>query len=432
MRAYCAKLTKTVADRLVVKNMTWLWIVQLANYLLPVLVIPFVTRALGVSAFGEVSYAQNIAVYFSILINFGFDYSATQDVALHRNDASALRTIFRTVVSVKFLFFIVSMFVLLVLYFCFSEVKQSPKLYFWAALFNLGYVLFPNWYFQGMERMQTMSLLNLVIKALGAVLIIWLVRSAADSVLYLFLLAVVFVVVGLVAFVMVVVDVRKKQQAYFYDKQLSRSVIKKSFPVFINNLANSLYWVAGVTIVGMYLTKADVGVYSGSQKLIQACIMLSCMPFTVALFPKVSRLFAAENRQEAWSYYKRILLIGIAIGTLVALCIYIFAPLAVKILLGSEFVESVAQVRMMSLIPLLVIVGTILTVEGLYGLQMQRYAPLVGILAGLVSVGLTLILIPTWSTTGAIAGWYAAQLTEITIVSIILLIKRKENTEIDR
>lgn len=432
MQAYFAKLTKVVVDKLVVKNITWLWIVQLANYLLPVLVIPFVTRALGVSAFGEACYAQNIAVYFSILINFGFDYSATQDVALHKNDVSALRTIFRTVVAVKSLFFVVTLFVLWVLSFSISGILLSPKLYLWAAMFNLGYVLFPNWYFQGTERMQTMSLLNLAVKAIGAVLIILLVRSETDAELYLFLLAAVFIVVGLMAFIIVVVDLRKDKASYFYDRQLSKSVVRKAFPVFVNNLANSLYWVAGVTIMGMYLTKADVGIYSGSQKLIQACIMLSCMPFSVALFPKVSRLFASENRQQAWNYYKKILFIGIAIGAVLAVCIYVFAPLAVKILLGGEFVESVMQVRMMSLIPLLVIVGTILTVEGLYGLQMQRFAPLVGILAGLVSVCLTIALVRSRYATGAIMGWYAAQLTEITIVSIILLIKSKENTITDR
>ena len=49
-----------VMKSVVVKNMFSLGLVQLANYVIPILIIPFVTRALGVDAFGKASYAQNI------------------------------------------------------------------------------------------------------------------------------------------------------------------------------------------------------------------------------------------------------------------------------------------------------------------------------------------------------------------------------------
>ena len=47
-------------------------VLQIANYVVPLLVIPFVTRALGKEAFGAVSYAQNIVttyVNYSILFS---------------------------------------------------------------------------------------------------------------------------------------------------------------------------------------------------------------------------------------------------------------------------------------------------------------------------------------------------------------------------
>ncbi|MBO7635291.1 MAG: oligosaccharide flippase family protein, partial [Paludibacteraceae bacterium] len=63
-------------------NMASLSLLQIANYLIPIIVIPFIVRSLGVETVGKVSYAQNIIQYFTILITFGFDYSATRQIAI--------------------------------------------------------------------------------------------------------------------------------------------------------------------------------------------------------------------------------------------------------------------------------------------------------------------------------------------------------------
>ena len=160
---------KRITHHRLVKNAMALWLVQIANYVIPIIVIPYVTRILGVERFGEVCYAQNILSYMAILINFGFDYCATQDIANHREDKQAVQAIFSMVMSCKFVLFIVTLLLLLVLYFILAPVHSDPILYIWACLFNLNFVLFPTWFYQGQEEMQKMSLLNFLSKFLGAV-----------------------------------------------------------------------------------------------------------------------------------------------------------------------------------------------------------------------------------------------------------------------
>ncbi len=55
------------------KNMTALGVLQIANYLIPLLVLPVVSRVLGATLFGSVGYAQNIVSYLTLLVNFGFE-----------------------------------------------------------------------------------------------------------------------------------------------------------------------------------------------------------------------------------------------------------------------------------------------------------------------------------------------------------------------
>ena len=57
----------------IVRNMASMSLLQIANYLIPLLVLPVVSRVLGASLFGSVGYAQNIVSYLTLLVNFGFE-----------------------------------------------------------------------------------------------------------------------------------------------------------------------------------------------------------------------------------------------------------------------------------------------------------------------------------------------------------------------
>ncbi len=69
---------------------------------------------------------------------------------------------------------------------------------------------------------------------------------------------------------------------------------------------------------------------------------------------------------------------------------------------------------------LLLLMGTMLTVQGLYGTQQQRWASVVIVLSGCISVALNWLLIPVWHAGGCIAAWYVAECVEILMVGGIL------------
>lgn len=121
--------------------------------------------------------------------------------------------------------------------------------------------------------------------------------------------------------------------------------------------------------------------------------------------------------------------LAIGVGLCMIPCIWLLAPLAVHILLGNGFEEAITQMRWMSGLPLLLLIGTMLTVQGLYGTQQQRWAPVVVVLSGCISVGMNKLLIPVWHAGGCIAAWYVAECVEILIVGGILWrYKRKLST----
>ena len=90
---YSAQRVKTLY-----KNMVSLGVLQVANYLIPFLVLPIISRILGASLFGSVSYAQNIVTYLTLLINFGFEYSATRQISIARDNKQRMDGIFWSVI----------------------------------------------------------------------------------------------------------------------------------------------------------------------------------------------------------------------------------------------------------------------------------------------------------------------------------------------
>jgi PST family polysaccharide transporter len=70
---------------------------------------------------------------------------------------------------------------------------------------------------------------------------------------------------------------------------------------------------------------------------------------------------------------------------------------------------------------MLVLIATILTVQGLYGMQKQKLVPFVGLACGSISLISSLLLIPRFGAYGAIYAWIAAEIAEIAIDLIIII-----------
>lgn len=403
----------------IVKNFLSLGLLQGVNCLVPILVIPFIVRALGVEAFGNVSFAQGIVQYFTILVNFGFDYSATRQIALYREDERKRSQIFWSVISAKFILLVIALCAFLLLTAFYDRIQQDPMLYMALFAINLGYVLFPTWFFQGVEQMGKMALINFFIKVIGMGIPAFLVTVPSDYLIYAAMPSVAYLLMGVIAFVYAVKRFNLKRPDATELKKERDAQFKLGFPVFLNTLFAALYTIANLTILGLFKENYEVGIYSGAYKIISAIMMVTSMPIHMAIFPSISRKMEASF-VEGVAYYKKMIGVTALFAVFVTLMVYIASPLMVQILLGEKFADSIPLLRTLSIIPALVIMASMFTVQGLYGLGFQRFAPWVGLSVGLSCVVLNFLLIPRLGGTGAAYAWIVAEILEILISGIIV------------
>lgn len=413
-----------IKNNTILTNIVSLSLLQIANYVIPILVIPFVVRALGADGFGKASYAQNIITYLTALVNFGFDYSATRDIAINRDNKSNLRSVFWSIIKHKSILLGISFIALGVMYFTFPKVTDDFPLYVYAALVNIGFVFFPTWFFQGIERMGKMAIFNFISRAFGGLLVILLVRETSDYRLYLFLNSIVYVFVGFTAFIYVV----KKYELipYISDKQVFKDSFTKSFPIFINSLCAMFYTVFGMTLLGNYVSDTELGLYAGAYKIIFAFVMLSSMPISLALYPAMSKAFN-ESLEKGFAFLKKSIFIVAPLAILMCAGIWLFAPLLVKLFLGEGFEESIVLLRLFSPLPLLIIMASFFTVQGLYALKLQKYAPIVGLTVAVFCVSFNIYYIPKLGAFGAVVAYLLSEVVEILLSSLLVYIKRKNS-----
>ncbi len=404
----------------IVTNFLSLGLLQGANAIIPLLAIPFIVRALGVEMFGKVTFAQSVVQYFTILINFGFDYSATKEIAVCRNDRQQTHRVFWGVISAKFSLFVIACALFFLLSIGYNRILDDVPLYISIFFINVGYVFFPSWFFQGMEEMKCVAILNFIVKLVGMGLPVFLVMAPEDYLIYAAMPSVAYLVMGIVAFKYATRRYGIVKPSAEVIREERNAQLVKGFPIFLNTLFAALYTVANVTILGLFKDDYDVGIYSGAYKIICAIMMVTSMPLHTAIFPSIAREMDKSSR-AGWIYYKRMMVYVFLFGLAVSLCTYLAAPLMVEILLGEQFLAGIPLLRLLSVIPALVIIASMFTVQGLYGLGFTKYAPCVGLAVGLTCIALNLVWIPQLGGTGAAYAWIVAQVLEILISGAIVI-----------
>ncbi|EOO4216978.1 oligosaccharide flippase family protein, partial [Escherichia coli] len=151
------------------KNFGYLSLFNLITIAFPLLTYPYLTQYLGADYFSKSIYIQTIISYFTVFVGFGINISGTKIIAAHRNDKNEIDKIFWQFFVVKLFLASIStmLLVLVVISFedCFFYFLSFPLIY--AELF------FPQWYYQGMERMKNITIINLVSRVMVFLMIIF-------------------------------------------------------------------------------------------------------------------------------------------------------------------------------------------------------------------------------------------------------------------
>jgi O-antigen/teichoic acid export membrane protein len=278
--------SKTIKKhRYLIENYSYLMILEAINILLPLIVLPYLLIVLGKETYGLVVFTQSVIGYLSILVNFGFDLCASRDVSTFRNDKEALNRIICSVYILKLILFFISFFILFVTLNLVTIGRDNELLFYLTMGMCLAEVLMPTWYFQGMEKMKYLTIINTISKGFFAILIFLFIKNKNDF----FLVPVVNGIGAIIAGVygLYIVFIKDKYTFFIPQKSFLLSVFKSSIPLFLSNLSIKLYVSSSKVIIGSFLSMSEVSYYDLAEKVASVLKIPQNMLGRV-LLPKIS------------------------------------------------------------------------------------------------------------------------------------------------
>ena len=269
--------------KIIVKNYLALLFIQGANFILPLIILPYLVRVLGSEKYGLVMIAQSVALFLTIIVDFGFNISATKEVAYLKNDKEKLSQFYWNIVFVKLILIIITFIILLGMIFFIDKFKLNPLVYLFSFGLVLGQAIFPTWFFQGIEKMQVITFVTVGAKLFFTLSLFFVVFSPDDYLYVPIFNGLGFVISGLFGFIF------SLQYVKFISPKLLqiKDIIKNSSSLFFSNLAVSFYTSSNVIILGFFAGDSIAGIYSSMEKLILA-IKSIYTPLYQAIFPNLS------------------------------------------------------------------------------------------------------------------------------------------------
>ncbi len=306
-------------------NMVYLSLLQIASYLFPFLTMAYLARVLGVERLGTIGFAAAIIMWIQTIADWGFNYTATREVAQNRDNPEKVSIIFSKVLWARCILALVSLAVLAILVAIIPQFRQDALIIFFTYLLVPGHILYPDWFFQALERMKYITILGILFRFVFTISVFVFIKEADDYIYQPLLVSFGYLCSGLVAMYFILIRWKVKLRAIpLQDIWLT---IKGSTNVFLNNLMPNLYNSFSVILLGTFCTKAHTGLYDNGKKF----TTLSNTAMSVisrVFFPFLSR------RIDKHKFYS---IFTLSIAAVVSLVLVISAPWLVPWYFGAEF-----------------------------------------------------------------------------------------------
>ena len=286
-----------------------------------------------------------------MLIEYGFGLSAMREVARNRDNPAVLGGIVAGVTGAKVILTAVAVPAVFALQFFYTPLAHHESLlwaaFVWGAIQGFSFM----WFFQGMETVKSMAVWEMSSRVVAAAGVLLFVRNTGDAPLVLLFQA-------LAALIPVVAGYLMVRRHITIPAAWASHIIpsfRMGWSMFIYFGSVSLYTSANSLILGLYATPAQVGLYSGAERLVRAVQNL-LSPLAKVFFARQSNL-ASKSHEEFVHMAQKLLVIMAGAGLCLTLGTMIGAPLWIKMLLGSGFSDSLPMMRVLSLLPFLIATG---------------------------------------------------------------------------
>lgn len=269
----------------VIENFIYVTLLQVFLLCAPLITYPYLVGILGKDLYGTIITAQVFVSYFTIIIDFGSNSVAARYIALSKNSKDRTSEILSCIMSARFYLWVLSAIVFMGLTYLVSSFRQHYLLYVLMFGMTLNDLLFPQFFYQGIEQMKHITQINLIIKILFILLIFVFVKESDDYLLVPIFYSVGYFIGGIVSLLIIT----RKYRIHLQLKKVNEFIyyVKDCSPILAKELISTIKDKLNVFFIGSYIGMSDVVIYDLGYKF----IVILAKPITIigtVLLPRFS------------------------------------------------------------------------------------------------------------------------------------------------
>jgi polysaccharide transporter, PST family len=399
-------------SRRVVGNATSVMAVQAGSYILPLINVPYLLRVIGPEHYGLIAFSQAVMMYFVTLNDYGFNLSATRELAVRRDDPALRSELYSAVMTIKASLCLASFLILCALIHFVPRFHNNSSVFFASFGIVVGTMMFPQWFFQGIEKMYWISVVNLTSNLVFTIGIYLLVHHSSDYLIAAIVQAAGKLLAGLLGVIILFSTEHVKLSVPTIAQLRHRFV--DGWYLFMSTAAATLYTSSNAVVLGLVCGMTQVGYFSAAYKIFAAGSML-VSSMCQAMYPHVCSL-AHRSRELAVKYLRKAMIVIGSITFIGGLFVILLSRSIVFIAMGPKYMSSVLVLQLMAMTPFACAINNIYGTQGMLNFGMKpQYSRTIVIGAFFNSI----ILIPLCYWFRAPGAAVSALLTE-TFVTLIM------------
>lgn len=392
-------------------NFSSLGLIQVANFLLSLVVIPYVISTVGVDGFGVIAVAQVLTFYLSVIADYGFSRTAIRDVALYKDDKARLSRIFFTVLASKLVLCFFTLLILFILLLTIPLFNQHFIVYLLAFSFVFGQAFLVNWFFQGLEKMQYTAFASLLSRLLFVVFIFIFLRGEDDTWMYIFFMGMGNVIAGLVSIYAVI----KMYKLEFVkpDRAAIKYELQEGWSFTIGNLSQTTIQYLGIFILRLFTNDIVVGYYSIAERIYFA-MKLMLDVFSQAAYPRACILLQ-EGTVQVTNFFRRTYIPFLGLVVIGSTFIFLLSSEIIFFFTAHYYDYAAFLLRGLCVAVIIVclnIPGSLILLAGNHKKSFFR----IFATGALINIVANFILAPVWNATGTMIS---VLLTELLITMAV-------------
>jgi O-antigen/teichoic acid export membrane protein len=321
------------------KNFSYLSLIQIFNFISPIIVLPYLISVLGADIYGEIIFAQTILNYLLIIVVFGFNLSAVKQISLNRNNPNVVNEIFSNISYIKLLLLILALLILMIITFFINTEFVNHELLFLTSWIILYDIFFPTWYFQGIEKMGYITLLTLISKSIFFISVFIFIKNSNDFLLYPLIQLCGTIVTGVFSYYIIFINHKIRLTLPSFNK--ISYYFNDSINIFLSNIFQTIFINTNKIVIGSYLGMSQVTFYDLAEKVYS----LAKIPQSIAgqvIFPKISK---DKDLKFVFKFLKYLLLFNLFT---IIVCL-IFSNKISFYFLGDEIQAAIIAINLISL-----------------------------------------------------------------------------------